>query len=389
MKLLVNGVPLLAPLTGIGQYTRQLFTALRADGLDPLMFYGLHCEHGLPATAEVSGTARNTRRAYDLVRKVLPNPRELKRLVERASFAWHARGLASAGYLYHEPNILPQRYAGPTVITVHDLSCFDHPETHPADRVAIMHRELPRAIERADHIIVISEATRRAVQQRFAVPDARLSVTLLAADPRFAPRPAASLALPLAGMQLSPGNYVLCVGTLEPRKNLGVLFEAYAGLPSALRQRFPLVVAGMAGWHTDALMASARQLMAKGELRLLGYVSDALLPLLYAGAAAFAYPSRYEGFGLPPLEAMACGVPVLASSATSLPEVVGDAGLLADPDDVDAMRAGLLRLLDDRAGAQQLAAAGLARAAGFSWARCAAETRAVYRQVAARHGLPD
>ena len=387
MKLLVNGVPLLAPLTGIGQYTRQLFTALRADGLDPLMFYGLHCEHGLPATAEVSGTARNTRRAYDLVRKVLPNPRELKRLVERASFAWHARGLASAGYLYHEPNILPQRYAGPTVITVHDLSCFDHPETHPAERVEIMHRELPPAIERVDHIIVISEATRRAVQQRFAVPDARLSVTLLAADPRFAPHPAASLALPLAGMQLSPGNYVLCVGTLEPRKNLGVLFEAYAGLPSALRQRFPLVVAGMAGWHTDALMASARQLMAKGELRLLGYVSDALLPLLYAGAAAFAYPSRYEGFGLPPLEAMASGVPVLVSNTTSLPEVVGDAGVQVAPDDVDAMREGLHRLLDDRDEARRRADLGLAQAAMFSWEKCAAETLAVYRRVQQSRGL--
>ena len=226
MKLLVNGVPLLAPLTGIGQYTRQLFTALRADGLDPLMFYGLHCEHGLPATAEVSGTARNTRHAYDLMRKVLPNPRELKRLVERASFAWHARGLASAGYLYHEPNILPQRYAGPTVITVHDLSCFDHPETHPADRVAIMHRELPRAIERADHIIVISEATRRAVAQRFGVPDSRMTVTLLAAHPNFAPRPAASLQAALAKLDLQPGGYLLSVGTLEPRKNLTTLFQA-------------------------------------------------------------------------------------------------------------------------------------------------------------------
>lgn len=387
MKLLVNGVPLLAPLTGIGQYTRQLFTALRADGLDPLMFYGLHCEHGLPATAEVSGTARNTRRAYDLVRKVLPNPRELKRLVERASFAWHARGLASAGYLYHEPNILPQRYAGPTVITVHDLSCFDHPETHPADRVAIMHRELPRAIEQADHIIVISEATRRAVQQRFAVPDARLSVTLLAAHPNFAPRPAASLQAALAKLDLQPGGYLLSVGTLEPRKNLTTLFQAYSALPDSLRQRYPLAVVGMPGWHTDQLMSSARQLVERGELRFLGYVDDAVLPLLYAGAAAFAYPSRYEGFGLPPLEAMASGVPVLVSDVTSLPEVVGDAGVRVGPDDVDAMRDGLRRLLEDRDYAAQLAQQGLARAQGFSWEKCARETRAVYDHVLRARGL--
>lgn len=387
MKLLVNGVPLLAPLTGIGQYTRQLFTALRADGLDPLMFYGLHCEHGLPATAEVSGTARNTRRAYDLVRKVLPNPRELKRLVERASFAWHARGLASAGYLYHEPNILPQRYAGPTVITLHDLSCFDHPETHPAERVEIMHRELPPAIERVDHIIVISEATRRAVAQRFGVPDSRMTVTLLAAHPNFAPRPAASLQAALAKLDLQPGGYLLSVGTLEPRKNLTTLFQAYSALPDSLRQRYPLAVVGMPGWHTDQLMSSARQLVERGELRFLGYVDDAVLPLLYAGAAAFAYPSRYEGFGLPPLEAMASGVPVLVSDVTSLPEVVGDAGVRVGPDDVDAMRDGLRRLLEDRDYAAQLAQQGLARAQGFSWEKCARETRAVYDHVLRTRGL--
>lgn len=386
MKLLVNGVPLLAPLTGIGQYTRQLFTALRADGLDPLMFYGLHCEHGLPATAEVSGTARNTRRAYDLMRKVLPNPRELKRLVERASFAWHARGLASAGYLYHEPNILPQRYAGPTVITVHDLSCFDHPETHPADRVAIMHRELPRAIERADHIIVISEATRRAVAQRFGVPDSRMTVTLLAAHPNFAPRPAASLQAALAKLDLQPGGYLLSVGTLEPRKNLTMLFQAYSALPDSLRQRYPLAVVGMPGWHTDQLMSSARQMVERGELRFLGYVDDAVLPLLYAGAAAFAYPSRYEGFGLPPLEAMASGVPVLVSNTTSLPEVVGDAGVQVAPDDVDAMREGLHRLLDDRDEARRRADLGLVQATAFSWEKCAAETLAVYRRVLQSRG---
>lgn len=388
MKLLVNGIPLLSPLTGIGQYTRQLCSELvRQPDIDLLMSYGMRYERGLHLPS--ASTTRSLQAGYSLLRKILPRPRQLKRLVEETRFTWTSRRILREGYLYHEPNLLPLPYEGPTVITLHDLSCFDHPETHPEERVSIMHRELPPAVERVDHIIVISEATRRAVQQRFGVDDSRITVTLLAADPRFAPRPADSLRAALAELALSPGGYLLSVGTLEPRKNLTTLFEAYAGLPDAVRQRYPLVVVGMPGWRTEGLMASAQQLVSRGELRFMGYVDDAVLPLLYAGAAAFAYPSRYEGFGLPPLEAMACGVPVLASSATSLPEVVGDAGLLADPDDVDAMRAGLLRLLDDRAGAQQLAAAGLARAAGFSWARCAAETCAVYRQVAARHGLPD
>ena len=250
-----------------------------------------------------------------------------------------------------------------------------------------MHRELPPAVERVDHIIVISEATRRAVQQRFGVDDSRITVTLLAADPRFAPRSADSLKPALAELALNPGGYLLSVGTLEPRKNLTTLFEAYAGLPDAVRQRYPLVVVGMPGWRTEGLMASAQQLVSRGELRFMGYVDDAVLPLLYAGAAAFAYPSRYEGFGLPPLEAMASGVPVLVSNTTSLPEVVGDAGVQVAPDDVDAMREGLHRLLDDRDEARRRADLGLVQATAFSWEKCAAETLAVYRRVLQSRGL--
>jgi alpha-1,3-rhamnosyl/mannosyltransferase len=387
MKLLVNGTPLLTPLTGIGHYTWQLCSQMASQpDIDLLMAYGMRYERGLRMPTHSAAGALQTA-GYGLLRRLLPNPRRIKRAVEQARFAWIERQIRRQDYLYHEPNILPLPYAGPTIITLHDLSCFDHPETHPAERVEIMHRELPPAIERVDHIIVISEATRRAVAQRFGVPDSRMTVTLLAAHPNFAPRPAASLQAVLAKLDLQPGGYLLSVGTLEPRKNLTTLFQAYSALPDSLRQRYPLAVVGMPGWHTDQLMSSARQLVERGELRFLGYVDDAVLPLLYAGAAAFAYPSRYEGFGLPPLEAMASGVPVLVSDVTSLPEVVGDAGVRVGPDDVDAMRDGLRRLLEDRDYAAQLAQQGLARAQGFSWEKCARETRAVYDHVLRARGL--
>ena len=387
MKLLVNGTPLLTPLTGIGHYTWQLCSQMASQpDIDLLMAYGMRYERGLRMPTHSAAGALQTA-GYGLLRRLLPNPRRIKRAVEQARFAWIERQIRRQDYLYHEPNILPLPYAGPTIITLHDLSCFDHPETHPAERVEIMHRELPPAIERVDHIIVISEATRRAVAQRFGVPDSRMTVTLLAAHPNFTPRPAASLQAALAKLDLQPGGYLLSVGTLEPRKNLTTLFQAYSALPDSLRQRYPLAVVGMPGWHTDQLMSSARQLVERGELRFLGYVDDAVLPLLYAGAAAFAYPSRYEGFGLPPLEAMASGVPVLVSDVTSLPEVVGDAGVRVGPDDVDAMRDGLRRLLEDRDYAAQLAQQGLARAQGFSWEKCARETRAVYDHVLRARGL--
>ena len=174
--------------------------------------------------------------------------------------------------------------------------------------------------------------------------------------------------------------------SLEPRKNLTTLFAAYAGLPAALRQRYPLVVAGMKGWHTGELLQSAEELIRRNELRLLGYVEDELIPPLYAGAAAFAYPSRYEGFGLPALEAMASGVPVVTANLTSLPEVVGDAGLMTDPDDVDGMREHLRHLLEDRDMASALGQRGLERAQTFSWERCARETFSVYEKVMQQRG---
>lgn len=379
MHILVNATPLLAPLTGIGQYIRHLFTAMDALANAQLhVCYGLRCETGMHLPSP--NATRAMQGAYGLARRLLPNPRALKCKVEAAAFRYHASRMP-AGCIYHEPNFLPQPFDGPIVVTVLDLSCFDHPQAHPAERVRIMERGLPRALERADHIIVISEASGDALRRWFNVDPARITTTYLAADPRFQPHAHHELAPALLGLGLTPGNYVLSVGTLEPRKNLTTLFAAYSGLPEALRQRYPLAVAGMSGWKTEGLMKSAEVLIRRGELRLLGYVADELMPLLYAGAAAFCYPSRYEGFGLPALEAMASGVPVITANATSLPEVVGDAGIMLDPDDVDGLRERLRQLLEDRVYAQSLGQLGLLRSRVFSWDRCARETFSVYEKV--------
>ena len=385
MKILVNARPLLVPLTGVGQYIRSLFTAMdKMPAADISMYYGLRCEKGVrqPSVA----AAQAVKRTYSVLQHFIPRPRTLRRIAEKALFAYHTRN-PSGTILYHEPNYIPLPYNGPQVVTVCDLSCSDHPETHPKERIELMERGMPAAMEKADHIIVISESTGEALQSWFNVDKSRITNTYLAADPRFQPQPAETLAPVLAGLGLTAGAYVLCVGTLEPRKNLITLFLAYAGLPAALRQRYPLVVAGMSGWNTEALMKSAEDLIRRGELRLLGYVADALIPSLYAGAAAFCYPSRYEGFGLPALEAMASGVPVITSNRTSLPEVVGDAGLMVEPDDVDGMREYLQQLLEDRVFAEMLGQKGLARSRLFSWERCAQETFAVYEKVMKQRGL--
>ncbi len=378
MNIIINATPLLAPLTGIGQYIRHLFTAMQEiPDAHVRSYYGLSCEDGIRLPSPQA--ARNVQRAYGLVKRLALRPRVLRKAAESLCFRYHAGRGGEA--IYHEPNFVPLPYRGPLVLSVHDLSCFDHPETHPVERVRWIHEQLPPAILRADHIVVDSADTQRGVMARFGLSSEKVSVTYLAADQRYHPRSAETLKAPLDQLGLAPQGYVLSVGTLEPRKNLSTLFDAYAALPDALRARFPLAVAGMTGWHTEGLLRSAEMLMQRGELRFLGYVADELIPALYAGAAAFAYPSRYEGFGLPPLEAMASGVPVIASNRTSLPEVVGEAGILFDPDDTDALRRHLQQLLEDRAYAAQLAGQGVARAAGFSWQRCARETYAVYEKV--------
>ena len=384
MKILVNGTSLLAPLTGIGQYVRHLFTAMdKLPEAELRLYYGMHCERGMRLPSV--DTTQIAQRTYGWVKRFVPRPRSIKKLVERGMFKYHTR----SGFdrvLYHEPNYVPMPYNGPLVLTVCDLSCFDHPETHPAERVRLMHRDLPRAIEKADHIIVISNASGEALRRWFNVNPAKITNTYLAADPRFRPHSVDALTSVLAGLGLIPGGYVLSVGTLEPRKNLGTLFAAYAGLPATLRQRYPLVVAGMNGWNTDGLMRSAAELIRRGELLLLGYVADELIPSLYAGAAAFCYPSRYEGFGLPALEAMASGIPVITSNQTSLPEVVGNAGIMVEPDDVDAMREHLRQLLEDRVYAENMGEHGRIRAQTFSWDRCARETFSVYQKVMLQRG---
>lgn len=383
MRVVVNGIPLLQPLTGVGQYIHQLFSEIaRRPEVDLSLFYGFGVAKAVrPPVAAGGGLVGGS---LGLVRRFLPGARSVKRALESAAFRYHVG--TKRDCLYHEPNFLPLPYRGPAILTIHDLSCFDLPETHPPERVRLLEKYLPPALERAAHLLVVAECTKRSLCERFSVAPERVSVTPLAADARFRPQAPAAIAGELARHGLAPGGYLLAVGTLEPRKNLETLFTAYGALPESLRRRFPLVVAGMPGWHLERMMRCGQALLERGELKLLGYVVHETLPQLYAGAAAFVYPSRYEGFGLPPLEAMAAGVPVITGNRTSLPEVVGDAGILVDPDDVDGFRAAIVRLLEDRRYAAELAARGVRRAGEFSWTRCADETLAVYARVARQQG---
>jgi alpha-1,3-rhamnosyl/mannosyltransferase len=262
----------------------------------------------------------------------------------------------------------------PTVLVVHDLVAFERPEWVLGSAGRIERATAAPALRRAAAVVCDSEATRIDLVRRFPNVAGRAVTVPLAADRAFG----APVAAP--GHPSLDAPYVLAVGTLEPRKNLETLIAAWVALDPAVRGDRLLALVGPRGWDAAPILTAARDAGA----RLLGRVSEDELRALYAGADAFAYPSRYEGFGLPVLEAMAAGAPVLTSKVSSLPEVAGDAALLVDPEDTGAIGAALVRILDEPGLAGELRARGRAQAARFSWERTARETLAAVRAAAAR-----
>jgi len=260
----------------------------------------------------------------------------------------------------------------PTAVVVYDMVAF-LADQHVQARAGRIERATIRpALRRAAALLCISEATRRDLVRLFPRAEATASVIPLAADAHFAE------AVEPARLERP---YVLAVGTLEPRKNLARLVKAFVALPDDVRAAHQLALVGPEGWDVQEILDAAAA--RPEEVVLLGHVDEQRLHALYAGAACFAYPSLYEGFGLPVLEAMAAGAPVVTSNVSSLPEVAGDAALLADPLDVRSIRDALLSVLADPAGVHRLRAAGRERAGTFSWQRTAAATRDILRKLAA------
>ena len=381
MKVIFNVDAITAPLTGIGRYALELAHGLaRHEGIDELRLYSAVRWVDDPAEALSSN------RMFASLRKNLPfktRALETYSSLRNVLFRAHTRNLK--GFLLHTPNYVLMPFAGPALTTVHDLSWLNYPETHPIERVRFLDRHLPRTLEKAAVVLTDSHFIADEIVSRLGVPCEKLRVVPLGVDAAYAPRAREQLLPTLDRHGLADKDYLLVVATQEPRKNLARLARAYAALPGALRARHPLVVVGARGWLSADLEGVLAPLEASGEVRRLGYVAEDELPLLYAGAHAFAFPSLYEGFGLPVLEAMASGVPALTSNVSSLPELArddgGDIALLVDPLDENAVRDGLQRLLEDEAWRTDAARRGAARARQFTWDRCVESTVAVYREV--------
>jgi alpha-1,3-rhamnosyl/mannosyltransferase len=251
-----------------------------------------------------------------------------------------------------------------------------------------MERALRQIVRRATRVITVSEHSRTAWLELTGMDPARVDVTPLAAGPEFQPRNAAACGAALQRHRLEFQRYLLFVGTIEPRKNIPTLLDAYAMLPAGLRKRHPLVLVGHPGWRSDDVHARLRALSSRGEVRYLGYLPADEVPHLTSGALALVLPSHDEGFGLPVVEAMASGVPVVCSDAASLPEVAGDVALMAPAEDASAFARQLQRALEDAAWREEAGRRGLERAATLSWPATTSLTVAAYqRAVTATGGL--
>ena len=272
----------------------------------------------------------------------------------------------------------------PVVVSVHDLS-FEHlPQTFLRRSRTQLRLTVRHSARRADRILTLSEHTRGDVIQTYKIDPAKVVAIPLAAPAHYGPVTDAKELQRVRHNYGIDGDYVLCVGSIQPRKNLVRLIKAYASLRGVhTGNSYPkLVIVGKKGWLYDETLRALEETGVKDSIVLTGYVPEAHLPALYSGALCFVYPSYFEGFGLPPLEAMKCGAPVIVGNATSLPEVVGDAGLKVDPFDVSAIAGAIRELIDNPQLRRELSVKGLKRAEMFDWRDTARQTLKVYEQVA-------
>lgn len=369
MRVALDAIPLVAAKTGIGHYTDAL--------ADSLARYHEHNQYTLLSPFDFAfhsgnGTPNNLIKQYVPARSVFRK--------------WWLMGSPALLRItpfdvFHGTNYcIPMWAPCPTVVTIHDLSLFTQKHTHETDNVRRGKRRMPLMAWKSTLVIAPSEWTKKEILQFLPVKEHKIRVVGEGARRHMYPQREDEF-LPVLDRYDIRGPYLLYVGTIEPRKNLLTLLRAYDELLRTTQHKPQLVLAGGKGWLFDEVFNLVNELKLQDQVKFTGYVPDEDLPALYSGALAFVYPSLYEGFGLPPLEAMSCGAPVITTNVTSLPEVVGEAGLMHAPEDAHALTQAMATLLDDADARSFYKHAGLERAKLFSWERAARETQAVYEEV--------
>jgi glycosyltransferase involved in cell wall biosynthesis len=401
MKVLLGVDSIRYPLTGIGTYAMQLCKAYLANpdielqGIskfsllsnDKLLRLIAQLERDLLTQDEPVSASNGAKRKHNIRQKIRGVP--LSQWGYQAVSAYRSKAnLHGFGddTIHHSPNFIGHPSSCKKVITVHDLSHLAFPQYHPKDRVKYLHKRLASSIDQADHIIVDSDFTRDSMIELGLVHSsqaAKVTTIHLGVDRSFQKVSATVAQQALTEINLSYKAFILSIGTLEPRKNLVRLIQAYQALPAALAEGFPLVIAGGKGWKYNSILDAVKNIKAPHRVILLGYVPTKQMIEVLSSAKCFVYPSLYEGFGLPILEAMKCEVPVITSNDGALKEVAGNGALLCDVYDVDSIADCLRQVLESEELCKSLVARGKEQVTNFSWGKCSENTIKVYRGVVA------
>ena len=372
MRVAIDYTPALRQRGGIGRYTRGLVRALAS--MDSSGEYVLLVSKDAPAD--------DFRWPENFRSRRLPlSDRIAAILWQRLRLPIPVEIFSGPLDIYHSPNYaLPPIRSSAAIVTIHDLSFWKFPEYAEPSLRAYLMSVVQKSTARAEHILADSEATRQDVVDLLCAPPEKVSVVYSGVEPRFRPVPDM-----VSGVRekynLGDAPFVLSLGTLEPRKNFDGLVRAFGLMKRAHRLPHHLVIAGGKGWQYDGIFREVEHSPYREQIHMPGFVEDEDLPAFYTAADLFAFPSHYEGFGLPPLEAMACGTPVVAAKNSSLPEVLGEAALWVSAEDEGGIAEGMARLLSDEQLRRSLIASGLRRARQFTWERGAARLLEVYQRV--------
>jgi len=356
---------------GLGRYAQELLLALAtADRQNEYVVF-----YNNPAAARVEPSLE---RFPKITTPLSYKPWRLSALLAHFTRIPQDPLLPGVDLFHATDHLLPYFRRIKSVFTLHDLIFLFHPETHKSLNRWFLTLMMPRFLRAADAVIAVSECTKRDAIRFYRIPEEKITVIYEGVNPRFRPASPEAIAAVRARYGL-PERFILYVGTIEPRKNLTTLLEAFHHLLATYDLR--LVIVGKKGWLYERFFRRLRELGLENRVLFTGYVPDEDLPAIYSAADLFVFPSLYEGFGLPVLEAMACGTPVICSNTSSLPEVAGDAALLVDPTDARALTGAMEQVLTNERLWATLRAKGMERARGFTWEKAAYRTWEVYQQV--------
>jgi glycosyltransferase involved in cell wall biosynthesis len=370
LSVLLNAAPLCTVLSGVARYTRSLYQAILEQQLAEV---GYFCNGRFQETMpEQTGAPRGGNL-----------PCWLREILREVRFKYIENRLQKVARnrtfdVYHETGAFPliENSELPTVMTIYDLSMVKFKHCHPADRVRLFERHFYKRAEAVDHFITISEFVRQEIIETFHFPPEKVTAIPLGVDNAFTEKSEADVSRYKEEKNL-PDRYILTVGTHEPRKNIATLIRAMMHT----KEKYTLVSIGWSGWLNSEFHQEVRRLNMEERILFLGHVPDDEVALLYSGASLMVYPSLYEGFGLPILEAMACGCPVICSNTSSMPEVAGNAAILVSPKDETGLAEAIDTVMQDREYSKQLIESGHKRAGEFSWDYTAQKTVSIFEKV--------